>query len=173
MMTLTARPSPPRRRLRTGHGKQGTRTGPGQVRSRRSPVRRHGWPWRGDRGAGAAEIVIAVPLLMLLILLIVQFAIWAHASSVAQATAEEALAAARVQGGSAAAGQQRAQQVLGQIGRTVLVSPQVSVTRSAVTATVQITGTAEEVLPVPGLAFPVHVTVTGPVERFVPATEPG
>ena len=34
--------------------------------------------------------------LMLLILLIVQFAIWAHASSVAQATAEEALAAARV-----------------------------------------------------------------------------
>ena len=172
MMTLAARrPSPPRRRAR--HGKQGTQTGPGPARSRRPPVRRHTRPWRGDRGAGAAEIVIAVPLLMLLILLIVQFAIWAHASSVAQATAEEALATARVQGGSAAAGQQRAQQVLGQIGRAVLVSPQVSVTRSAVTATVQVTGTAEEVLPVPGLAFPVHVTVTGPVERFVPATEPG
>ena len=119
-------------------------------------MRWHARPWRGDRGARAAEVVIAVPLLMLLILLIVQFAIWAHASSVAQATAEEALAAARVQGGSAAAGQQRADQVLGQIGSSVLISPHVTVTRTGATATaiVQITGTAEEVLPVPGLAFP-------------------
>ena len=108
-----------------------------------------------------------------LVMLIVQFAIWAHASSVAQATAEEALAAARVQGGSAAAGQQRAAQVLGQIGSAVLISPHISVTRTAGTATVQITGTAEEVLPVPGLTFPVHITVTGPVERFVPATAQG
>jgi len=129
--------------------------------------------WRGDRGAGAAETVIAVPLLMLLILLIVQFAIWAHASAIAQATAEEALATARVQGGSAAAGQQRAAQVLGQIGSSVLLSPQVTVTRTGATATVQITGTAEEVLPVPGLSFPVRITVTGSVERFVPATAQG
>jgi hypothetical protein len=26
---------------------------------------------------------------------------------------------------------------------------------------------------VPGLSFPVHITVTGPVERFVPATAQG
>jgi Flp pilus assembly protein TadG len=123
---------------------------------------------RGDRGAGAAEVVIAVPLLMLLILAIVQFAVWAHASSVAQATAEEALAAARVQGSSAAAGQQRASQVLGQIGGAVLVAPQVSVTRTAASATVQITATAEHVIPF--FSMPVHVTVTGPVERFVPDT---
>jgi Flp pilus assembly protein TadG len=110
---------------------------------------------------------------MLLILLIVQFAIWEHAESVAQATAEEALAAARIQGGTAAAGQDRAAQVLGQIGSAVLIGPQISVTRTAGTATVQITATAEEVLPVPGLSFPVRVTVTGPVERFVPATAQG
>ncbi len=118
-------------------------------------------------------MVIATPLLMLLILLIVQFAIWAHASAVAQATAEEALAAARVQGGSAAAGQQRATQVLDQIGGNVLAAPQVTVTRTPAAATVQITGTAEDVLPVPGLHFPVHVIVTGPVERFVPDGEQG
>ncbi|MGH3158119.1 MAG: TadE family protein [Streptosporangiaceae bacterium] len=121
---------------------------------------------RGDQGAGAAEVVIAVPLLMLLILAIVQFAVWAHASSVAQATAEEALAAARVQGSSAAAGQQRAQQVLGQIGGAILVAPQVSVTRTADSATVVITATAERIIPF--IATPVKVTVTGPVERFVP-----
>lgn len=111
---------------------------------------------------------MAVPLLMLLILLIVQFAVWAHANSVALATAEEALAATRVQGGSADAGQQRAGQVLGQIGSAVLISPQVSVTRTATTATVQIHATAEQVIPLPGLQLPVSITVTGPVERFVP-----
>jgi Flp pilus assembly protein TadG len=115
-------------------------------------------------------MVIAVPLLMLLILLIVQFAVWEHATAVAQATAEEALAAARVQGGTAAAGQQRARQVLGQIGSAVLAGPHITVTRSAATATVQITATAERVLPVPGLNLPVTITVTGPVERF---TTPG
>jgi Flp pilus assembly protein TadG len=142
-------------------------TQPAARRHRHHPRWRRLWQrLRGDRGAGSAEVVIAVPLLMLLILAIVQFALWAHASSVAQATAEEALATARVQGSSAAAGQQRAQQVLGQIGSAVLVSPQVSVTRTADSATVQITATAEQVIPF--FTMPVHVTVTGPVERFVP-----
>ncbi len=124
-----------------------------------------------DRGAGSAEIVVATPLLMLLILLVIQFGIWAHATHVAQATAEEALAAARVQGGTAATGQQRASQVLAQIGSAVLTSPHVIVTRTATTATVRVTATAERVVPLPGLALPVTVTVTGPVERFVPATQ--
>ena len=127
----------------------------------------------GDRGAGAAEVVVAVPLLMLIILIIVQFAVWEHAVSVAQATAEEALAATRVQGGSAAAGQQRANQVLGQIGSAVLVDPNVSVVRSVGTATVQVHATAERVFPLPGLSLPVTVTVSGPVERFVPETAGG
>ena len=127
----------------------------------------------GDRGAGSAEIVIAVPLLMLLILLVIQFAVWEHAEAIAHATAEEALAAARVQGGTAAAGQQRADQVISQIGTSVLTGPQVSVTETAADVTVTVTGTAERVLPVPGLSFPVTVTVTGPVERFVPANAQG
>lgn len=173
MMTPARRLPSPLRRQNTRCGKQPAPAGPARARPGCSLMRRPAGPWRGDRGAGAAELVIAVPLLMLLILLIVQFAIWAHASSVAQATAEEALAATRVQGGSAAAGQQRAAQVLSQVGRSVLVSPQVSVTRTAATATVQITGTAEEVLPVPGFTFPVRITVTGPVERFVPARAQG
>lgn len=124
---------------------------------------------RGDRGAGSAEIVVAVPLLMLLILLVIQFAIWENAESIAHATAEEALAAARVQGGTAASGQQRASQVIGQIGSGVLNGPRVSVAVTPADVTVEVAGTAERVLPVPGLSFPVTATVTGPVERFVPA----
>ena len=125
----------------------------------------------GDRGAGSAELVVATPLLMLLILLVIQFGIWAHATHVAQATAEEALAAARVQGGTTAAGQNRASQVLGQIGGAILISPHVTITRTATTVTVTITASAERVVPLPGLTLPVTVTVTGPVERFVPATQ--
>jgi Flp pilus assembly protein TadG len=140
--------------------------GPGHRRARRSRP-------DGDRGAGSAEIVIAVPLLLLLILLIIQFAVWEHAEAIAHATAEEALAAARVQGGTAAGGQQRAAQVISQIGSSVLAGPQVSVTMTPADVTVRVTGTAEQVLPLPGLTFPVTATVTGPVERFVPATAPG
>ena len=125
----------------------------------------------GDRGAGSAELVVATPLLMLLILLVIQFGIWAHATHVAQATAEEALATARVQGGTAAAGQDRASQVLGQIGGAILIGPHVAVTRTATTVTVRVTADAERVVPLPGLSLPVMVTVTGPVERFVPATQ--
>ncbi len=120
----------------------------------------------GDEGAGSTELVIAVPLLMLVILLVIQYAIWADAAHVAQATATEALAAARVQGGTAAAGQQRGRQVLTQAGHGVLPSSQVTVTRGAATVTVTVTGAAERLLPVPGLPLAIHVTVTGPAERF-------
>jgi Flp pilus assembly protein TadG len=122
----------------------------------------------GDRGAGAAETVAATPLLMLLILLVVQFGIWADATHAAQATAEQALAAARVQGGSTGAGQQQARQLLAHLAGAVLVRPHITVTRTATTATVHITATAERVLPLPGIALPVTVTVTGPTERFIP-----
>ena len=147
----------------------GRRLRAGDQRQRRAKRFRLG----GDRGAGSAEIVVAVPLLMLLILLVIQFAVWANAESIAHATAEEALAAARVQGGTAASGQQRAAQVISQAGSGVLIGPQVSVTMTAADVTVRVTGTAERVVPFPGLSFAVTATVTGPVERFVPATAQG
>jgi hypothetical protein len=55
----------------------------------------------------------------------------------------------------------------------VLTGPQVTVTMTAGDVTVQVTGTAERVVPFPGLSFSVTATVTGPVERFVPATARG
>ena len=104
---------------------------------------------------------------MLLILMIVQFAVWEHASAVAQDAAAEALAAARVQGGTAAAGQQAADQVLSQVGGGALAGAKVTVTRTADTATVQVSAVAPEVLPFPGLSFSVTATAAGPAERFI------
>ena len=63
---------------------------------------------REDAGAGAVELVIVTPLLMLLVLGVIQFALAEQAQHVAQAAATQALAAARVQDGTAAAGQAQA-----------------------------------------------------------------
>lgn len=127
---------------------------------------------RADEGAATAETAVATPLLMLLILLIVQFAVWAHAVHVAQATAAEALAAARVEDGSAAAGRRRAERVRAQIGRRVLARATITVTRGADTAQVEVSGDAPRVVPLPFLQFPVRANASGPLERFRPATEP-
>ncbi len=48
--------------------------------------------WREESGSATAELVIATPLLLLLILAIVQFALWEHATHVAQAVAQQGLA---------------------------------------------------------------------------------
>jgi hypothetical protein len=118
-----------------------------------------------ERGAVTAELVIATPLLLLLILGIVQFALWEHAVGVAQATAQQGLAAGRVQGGTDQTAAAEADSVLAQLGSGVLVHPNVTVTRGPVTTTVEVTGQAEGVLPF--LSLPVRSVATGPTERFV------
>ena len=120
--------------------------------------------WRDERGSATAELVIATPLLLLLILGIVQFALWEHATHVAQAVAEQGLAVGRVQGGTDQAATAEAQSVLGQLGSGVLVHPNVSATRGAATTTVVVTGQAEGILPF--LSLPVRSVATGPSERF-------
>jgi Flp pilus assembly protein TadG len=120
--------------------------------------------WHDERGASTTELVIVMPLLLSMVLLIAQWALWAHATHIAQAAASEALSAARVHGGTLAASQTRAQHVLDQLGRGPLTSPQVTVTRDAHRAAVTITGAATSVLPF--LRLPVHAEATGPVEVF-------
>ena len=110
--------------------------------------------------------MIATPVLLLLILVVVQFAVWQHSVHVAQAAASEGLAAARVQGGTAGSGQDEASLVLSQLSQGVLMHPSVHVARGANTTTVTVTGEAQAVIPF--LHLPVHATASGPVERFRP-----
>ncbi|MCP2338913.1 TadE/TadG family type IV pilus assembly protein [Actinomadura rupiterrae] len=120
----------------------------------------------------AAETAVAMPLLLLLILLAVQFGIWAHTVHVAQATAAEALSAARLDGATAADGQARAQAVRQQLGPHTLADAHIQITRGPDTVTVQVTGTAPRVVPLPFLHLPVRAHAAGPVERFRPNTVP-
>jgi hypothetical protein len=124
-----------------------------------------------DGGAGAAELAVAMPLLMLLLLAIVQFALWQYSVHVAASAARQAAEAARARGAAGDAGQSRARVVLDQLGRTVLVDPRVAVDTGAETVTVRITGHAVSLIP--GLAPRVDVRTSGVIERFRPATAAG
>ena len=120
---------------------------------------------RDERGAVAAELVIATPLLLLLIMGVIQFALWQHAEHIASAVAQQGVAVGRLQGETAAAGKNEAQSVLDQLGSTVLVGSNITATRTNVTTTVTVTGHAESII---GLfSLPVKAVAAGPTEPAV------
>ncbi|UOZ03403.1 pilus assembly protein [Amycolatopsis sp. WQ 127309] len=120
----------------------------------------------GERGAVTAELVIATPLLLLALLAIIQFALWSHATHVAQAAASQALSATRVQAGTVAAGHDAGQRLLDDLARGPLRSPRIEIVRTTTSAAVSVQGEAVAVLP--GVHLHVHAETAGEVERFVP-----
>ncbi len=134
------------------------------MRQRHSPWTRRARV-RGEAGAIAAELVIATPLLLLLVLGVVQFALFEHASAVAEAAAQQGLSVARLQGESPQAGTAETDAVLAQLGTGVLVSPEVAATRTAATTTVVVSGHAESVIGI--FSLPVRATAVGPTEPAV------
>jgi Flp pilus assembly protein TadG len=116
----------------------------------------------------SAELVIATPLLLLLIMGVIQFALWEHAEHIATAVAQQGVSVARLQGETAAAGQSQAQSVLDQLGPSVLTGTDITATRTGQMATVTVTGHAESIV---GLfTLPVKATASGATENF---TSPG
>ncbi len=121
-------------------------------------------PGRDERGAVSAELVIATPLLLLLIMGVIQFALWEHAEHLAAAVAQQGVAVGRLQGESAQAGEQQAQAVLDQLGSSVLASARISATRTDLATTVTVTGHAESI--VGFFSLPVRATAAGPTETY-------
>ena len=119
---------------------------------------------RDERGAVSAELVIATPLLLLLIMGVIQFALWEHAEHVATAVAQQGVAVGRLQDETAAAGQQQAQSVLDQLGPSVLTGTTITVTRTGAMTTVTVTGHAESILGI--FTLPVKAVAVGPDEVY-------
>ena len=143
--------------------RRGTKRHPGwRSRCRRHVGRRLLDARRDERGS--VELVVATPLLLVMILMVIQFAMFEHASQVAQATAAQALAATRTVDGSTATGETEGQAVMANIGRGVLDNPQIDVSRTQTTAAVTVHGTTEGIVPLWHLS--VSATSSGPVERF-------
>ena len=122
---------------------------------------------RDERGAVSAELVIATPLLLLLIMGVIQFALWEHAEHIASAVAQQGVSVGRLQGETAAAGQHEAQSVLDQLGPTVLSHSNITATRTATTTTVTVTGQAESIVGI--FTLPVKAVAVGPNEVYTDA----
>jgi Flp pilus assembly protein TadG len=110
------------------------------------------------------EAVLVIPVLMLVLLVVVQFALWAHAAQVVQLAASEGDRVARTADSSAGAGQCRALAVLAASGS--------GVSSAGATASVlpgdqiEITVTARAVAVLPWLDLPVSAKEVGPIQEF-------
>jgi hypothetical protein len=108
--------------------------------------------------------VLLIPVFMLLILIVIQFALWSHAAQVAQLAASTGDRTARSIGGGPSEGADRA--------RSVLNGPGSDITSSTVSYSllpgdlveITVTGNAESILP--GFSLPVSAKVVGPIQEF-------
>lgn len=118
-----------------------------------------------DRGSVSAELVIATPILLFLLLLVIQFGLWSHATHIAKAAATNGLTAARVDTGTSADGTAAAQNTLTRLGGGLLQDTHVTTSRGTETVAVHIDGTASSIIPF--VEIPVHAEAAGPLEQFV------
>ncbi len=119
---------------------------------------------RSERGDATVEAVLAVPVLLLLVLLVIQFGLYYHAAHTAEAAAQEGARAARVDGASADDGKTRARTFMADAAPTLVRDVTVIATRNAETARVEVRGVVHAI--VPGLDLSVRAEAESPVERF-------
>lgn len=121
-----------------------------------------------DRGFGTVEAVLTVPVIVLMILGAVQVGLWWYSHQLAQSAAQEAARTARSYLSSADAGQAEGYSYLNKVdsGGTALHHPAITVTRGAKTVTVTVKGNVVSL--VPFVSPTVSITVTAPIETYVP-----
>lgn len=126
-------------------------------------------PWRRgparlakDERGSAVESVLIMPLVLLLILAIVQGAIYFNARTTAHAVADTAYQEQRLYGAEPNDGLAAANGLLEDV--TALNNGNVAVTQSPTTVTVTVTGDVPTI--VPGIDWSISSVVTGPRERW-------
>ena len=125
---------------------------------------------RSQRGTTTLEAVLVFPVLLLLLMLIIQFALWYHATDVATAAAQDGVRAARVEGGTGQDGYDRANTLLDEAARSILQDRKVVVARTTDDARVEVSGTC--IALVPFLRLPVRAVAASGTERFRAAVAP-
>jgi len=122
-----------------------------------------------DGGSSTLELVIGFPVVLTLVLVIVNTALWWHARDTAMAAAQEGVRTGRAYGAHVGDGRATALSFARAVGDGVLISPAVSTSGSnAQTVVVRVSGRSVSL--VPFLHFTVVQVARGPVERF---TTPG
>jgi len=121
-----------------------------------------------ERGDETIEAVLVTPVLLLLIMVVIQFGLWYHASHVAEAAAQQGASVARLEAETAADGRMSAQQFMADAASALVGRVTVTSTRDNEVARVVVDATVHSI--VPGLHLHVHGEATSPIERFRPDT---
>ncbi|MFD0887659.1 TadE/TadG family type IV pilus assembly protein, partial [Streptosporangium algeriense] len=134
------------------------------------PARRSRRGRDGERGASVVELAMIMPVVLVIVLLVVQFALWFHGRQVADAAAREGSRLARIDSDSwQEDATSKAEEVLRAIGPRLLDGAKVTTWEEDDQRGVEITATAVQVVP---LLPPTSLTITarfgGPVECFRP-----
>ena len=119
---------------------------------------------REEGGLTSTELAVIMPVLIALVLVPFQVALWWHADQIADAAAREAVDAAQVAGAGEEDGIRAAEWFLDAAGN--ITEAQVTVTRTTDTVSVEVTGRAPRL--VPGFDWQVTARAAGPIERFIP-----
>lgn len=150
-------------------------SGPGWDQALR-PVRRRLRELAGDRGSSAIELAILAPALLILTMLVIQWALWFEARQVALDAAQAGARVAREQQPdwpSQSVGE--AERFYSEVGSKVITGLSVQVTPAGgAPSQVYVTVTGDVPTLIPGLSpLTVHETSGGDVECFRPASTGG
>lgn len=151
-----------------GEGAEPASVGPGL------PRRAAGGGGTRERGATVVELAMIMPVVLAVVLLIVQVALWFHGRQVADAAAREGARIARSAPFDSTSWQDeavsRAEDVAEAIGPRILDgAAATAVPRGVDERWVTVTGSAVQVIPLlPELTFTITATSGGPVECFRP-----
>ncbi|MDP9846558.1 TadE family protein [Streptosporangium lutulentum] len=128
-----------------------------------------------ERGATVVELAIIMPVVLVVILLIVQSALWFHGRQVADAAAREGARLARIDTDDWETGaKERADELLKAIGPKLLDGATVETWQEGDQRGVEITATAVQVIPLlPSTTFTVTARFGGPIECFRPDEDNG
>lgn len=118
---------------------------------------------RNERGAGAVEFVLVMPVVMLMFLMLVQWSVQLYNDRIVHAAAREAAVDAASWDGTEAAGQQTARDYLSDTGSD-LSNTAIRISTGATEVTATVSGEVMTLLP--GFNPRVSATATVPRERF-------
>jgi Flp pilus assembly protein TadG len=124
---------------------------------------------RDERGSSTATAVIMFPILLVILMTLVQWGLYFHAQSLADAAAQDAARAAQGIDGTPADGEAVADALLYRARQSGLLQDiTVEVTSISGTVRAEVTGQVRSLVPIPGLASRVRGVSQGPAEVFVP-----
>lgn len=124
---------------------------------------------RLERGSETVETAVLIGLALVVMISVVQAALWWHTRSLCLHAASTGLQVARSWGADPGAGEQAAGSFLAR-APSAATSPATTVETTATEVTVRVSATAPQVLPIPGLHFRVTQSANAARERF---TTPG